>query len=527
MLRNTKIRNLIFDFGGVIVDLDIQATVDAFARLGVDAHDFIGRTRHGGVFADLELGRISEDRFYDELKAMADELQMEGQASGETNVPASKDTNVQTSGETTSDVAHNLSPDNIRQAWCAMLRAIPRRRLDMLRRLSKRYHIAILSNTNDIHWGYSLSHFFLPQGFNPEAEVIEHVFLSQRLHMCKPNRNIFEEVLSRSGYKAEETLFVDDSAENCKAFAQLGVHTFTPEKPDDWMPKVATIGFFDGVHRGHKCLIQQVAHIATDRGLASMIVTFDNHPRKVLDDTYQPRLLSTLDEKRMLLDATEADTTRILPFTHELSQLTAREFMQEVLRDKLGVEILVMGYDHRFGHGGGTSEDYQRWGDEVGIEVIIADELEGIKASSSRIRHLIEEGDVEGANDLLGHPYMLSGPVVEGRQVGHQLGFPTANIMPETDKLIPARGVYAVWVTLPDGRRLMGMLNIGRRPTINNGMDTTLEVNILDFIGDLYGQTLSIELVKRMRQEKSFDTLDDLRKQLKMDETSVRTLLAR
>lgn len=480
------IRNIIFDFGGVIVDLNIGATVAAFERLGANVGDFIGRTRQSGLFADLELGLISEEAFMERLRAYG---------------PAS------------------------REAWCAMLVDVPARRLAALRRLAKTYHLSLLSNTNDIHWHYALERFFAPQGFRPE-DVFEHVFLSQCMHLAKPSRAIFEQVLAESGYKPEETLFVDDSAENCTAFAALGVRTFTPQEADDWVPKVATIGMFDGVHRGHRHLLRQVAEEARRRDLASMVLTFDRHPRRVLDEAYQPSLLSTLDEKVHLIEATDIDICRVVPFTRELATLTAREFMAEVLRDRLHVEVLVMGYDHHFGHGGGTREDYVEWGKETGIDVVFAEELEGEKTSSSAVRRLLAAGDVEGAGRLLGYPYMLSGEVVEGRGVGHQLGFPTANIAVSSDKLPPRAGVYAVWAELPDGTRRKGMLNIGSRPTLHNGTDTTYEVNILDFIGDLYGKPLRLSLIQRLRSEQTFASLDALRAQLTADAARASQMLA-
>lgn len=290
--------------------------------------------------------------------------------------------------------------------------------------------------------------------------------------------------------------------------------------------KVATIGFFDGVHLGHRCLISQVCDEARRRSMPSMVITFDQHPRKVLDADYQPQLLSTLAEKEALLRSTGVDVCHIMPFTRELSMLTAREFMQEVLRDQLGVRVLVMGYDHHFGHGGGSMEKYVAWGTEVGIEVVRAKELCRMKASSSIVRRHLAEGNVEEANSVLGYAYSLTGRVVEGRQMGHQLGFPTANLHPADDKLVPACGVYAVEVMMPGGEHRMGMLNIGQRPTLHNGTDTTYEVHILDYEGDLYGQTLTLSLRSRIRSEQTFASLQALSRQLALDAEETRRVLA-
>lgn len=295
---------------------------------------------------------------------------------------------------------------------------------------------------------------------------------------------------------------------------------------------VASIGFFDGVHAGHRFLIEQVRTIAAERGMQSMLITFYEHPRSVLHSDYVPQLLTSPDEKLSLLRETGIDKIEVLHFTEEMSQLSAKEYMQQVLHDKLGVTVLVMGYDHRFGHGGGTQEDYQRWGQEVGIEVVLATEkkdyektAKGHSLSSSAIRLLLGEGNVEAASTLLGHPYTLQGRVVKGHHVGHELGFPTANLEPHIHKLVPERGVYAVWVELEDGQRLRGMLNIGERPTIDSSTNTTIEVNILDFDGDLYDHNVTLHFISRLREERRFDSREALIRQIEQDEETARNIL--
>ena len=289
--------------------------------------------------------------------------------------------------------------------------------------------------------------------------------------------------------------------------------------------RVASIGFFDGVHRGHLCLIEQLRDEAGRRGMGSLLVTFDRHPRTVLSPSQVPPLLTTLEEKERLLRETGVSEIAILPFTLELSRLSAREFMEQVLRRELGVEVLILGYDHAFGHGGGSLDDYVRWGRETGIEVVRAHELSSLMVSSSKCRRLIEEGDVRGAAEMLGRFYTLSGEVVRGFHVGHELGFPTANLQVDAEKVMPRNGAYAVWATLADGERRGGMLNIGTRPTIGNGETTSVEVNLLDYDGNLYDQRLTVEFVARLRDERRFDSRSELMSQLALDEAAARELL--
>jgi riboflavin kinase/FMN adenylyltransferase len=207
----------------------------------------------------------------------------------------------------------------------------------------------------------------------------------------------------------------------------------------------------------------------------------------------------------------------VLPFTQELSEMTAKEFMQNILREKLNAELLLMGYNHRFGHGGGNPEEYVTWGHETGIRVCLAKALAGEKVSSSRIRNLISLGDVKKANNLLGYPYFLTGEVTEGKQIGRQIGYPTANLTLPEQKLMPACGVYAVWVTMPDHSKRGGMLCIGHRPTVEQNGEISVEVHIFDFNGNLYGTSISIDFIEKLRDERHFDSLEELQKQLMLD----------
>jgi riboflavin kinase/FMN adenylyltransferase len=278
-----------------------------------------------------------------------------------------------------------------------------------------------------------------------------------------------------------------------------------------------TIGFFDGVHQGHRYLLQQLEELAAANGLSAAAVTFDRHPRTVVQPNFVPSLLTTQEEKLVLLSKAFSGKIIVLPFTQELSEMTAKEFMQNILRDKLNAELLLMGYNHRFGHGGGNPEDYVTWGHETGIKVCLAKALAGEKVSSSRIRNLISLGDVKKANNLLGYPYFLTGEVTEGKQIGRQIGFPTANLTLPEQKLMPACGVYAVWVTMPDHSKRGGMLCIGHRPTVEQNGEISVEVHIFDFNGNLYGTSISIDFIEKLRDERHFNSLEELQKQLMLD----------
>ncbi len=284
----------------------------------------------------------------------------------------------------------------------------------------------------------------------------------------------------------------------------------------------ATIGFFDGVHLGHRCLLRQVCAVARERGLSSLVVTFDRHPRQVFGG-YVPSLLTTTEEKLPLLRGAGVDEIRVLRFDLALSRLSAREFIRK-MRDEMGVRCLVMGYDHRFGHDGGSGLDYSTIAKEEGVELLRARELDGLKASSSVVRRFLQAGDVEGASKVLGYGYRLGGRVVHGKGVGRQLGFPTANIEVPREKLVPACGVYAVRATLRDGSH-SGMLNIGNRPTMQDGGAVSVEVHLLDFSGDLYGETLTVELFSRLRGERRFSDASALAAQLRADALHVGQLL--
>lgn len=294
-------------------------------------------------------------------------------------------------------------------------------------------------------------------------------------------------------------------------------------------PSAATIGCFDGVHRGHQMLVQMMVCQALQRGLKPIAVTFDRLPRQLFDPTFHPQLLSTLEEKTVCLKELGVEEVIVLPFTHELAALSAEAFMREILRDRLSVELLVTGYDNRFGHDRNEGfEDYVRYGQALGMDVVRGDVAmmdEQNAVSSTVIRQLLaDEGKVEAMPDVLTRRYTLSGRVVSGEHIGHELGFPTANLEPDSqEKLIPASGAYAVWAIV-DGHRMPAMMNIGTRPTFE-GKQQTLEVHILKDVGDLYGQSMTVEFVSRLRAEQRFDTREALIVQLEQDRLTTEQLL--
>lgn len=286
-------------------------------------------------------------------------------------------------------------------------------------------------------------------------------------------------------------------------------------------PCVATIGFFDGVHKGHRFLINHVIQEAVDSGLQSTVITFDQHPRQVLQSDYVPQMLSRFERKMSLLANTGIDNGVVLHFDKEIASLSSYDFMKNVLRDRLNVKKLVIGYDNRFGHNRDEGfDDYVRYGNELGIEVIRnqAFVLNGVNVSSSVIRSFLKEGEVEMAEMCLGYHYTIMGKVVHGYKQGRKMGFPTANIdMSDSHQLIPAPGVYAVKVHIDGENKCRdGMMNIGRRPTFG-GDDITLEINIFDFSDDIYDRILHVSFIHRIREERKFNNALELASQLKDD----------
>ncbi|MEO5644036.1 MAG: bifunctional riboflavin kinase/FAD synthetase [Bacteroidia bacterium] len=292
---------------------------------------------------------------------------------------------------------------------------------------------------------------------------------------------------------------------------------------------VVTTGTFDGVHLGHQQIIKRLKETAEKNDGETVLLTFFPHPRMVLFPDYKPLLLNTPEEKTILLEKAGIDHLIVHPFNREFSMLSSKEFIEEILVSALHTKKLVIGYDHHFGKNReGSFGHLKEFGPIYGFDVeeIPAQEVKNTEVSSTKIRQALMSGDVETANSFLGYGYMLSGTVVKGRMIGRSIDFPTANLqVHDPYKLVPADGVYAVKVKRGT-EELNGMLNIGMRPTVD-GKARTIEVNILDFNADLYGETLTLEFVKRLRDEIKFDGIESLKQQLKKDREQTRKILSR
>ena len=284
---------------------------------------------------------------------------------------------------------------------------------------------------------------------------------------------------------------------------------------------VAATGFFDGVHLGHRQVIDRLCAEARARGEESVLVTFWPHPRSVLQqDADRLRLLTTLSEKRERCLAYGVDRFEVLRFTRALSQLSAEDFIRQYLVERLGVTTLILGYDHRLGHDSFENpEQMMEVVSRCGVEPVRVDAYASDQGSvsSTRIRNALFAGEVSVAEQMLGYRYELCGVVVAGNRIGRTIGFPTANMqLYEPLKLVPCNGVYAVWVDVL-GARYKGVCNIGMRPTVGLGGARTIETHILDFDQDIYGLDLRIEFCARLRDERRFDSLELLKRQLCLD----------
>ncbi len=286
----------------------------------------------------------------------------------------------------------------------------------------------------------------------------------------------------------------------------------------------ATIGFFDGVHIGHQYLLGQLNKHAAEREQKSLVISFDQHPRKVLNSDFQPKLLTDNSEKESLILQQGIKHVEFLHFTPELAKLTADEFMEHILKKKLNVNTLLMGYDHRFGCDQPTSISiYQDMGEKLGIDVILQKQHKPneLHISSSTIRQLISDNKIEQANKLLGRPYSILGTVIKGYGIGRKIGFPTANIEPNNDnKLIPPSGVYEVNIII-ENKTHQGMLNIGHRPTIHSNAPTSIEVHIFNFSQDIYKRNVDVKIIRKIREELKFNSIDELTEQIKKDKENI------
>ena len=291
---------------------------------------------------------------------------------------------------------------------------------------------------------------------------------------------------------------------------------------------VATTGTFDGVHLGHQKILNQLVQKAAKVGGESVLLTFDPHPRKVLQPDVELKLLSSISDKIALLEKTGLDHLIIQPFSKEFSRTPSLEFVREILVNTIGVKHLVIGYDHHFGRNReGSFEHLKEFGPIYGFDVeeITALDIDEVNVSSTKIRKALASGEVDLAVDYLGHPYSLSGEVIEGDKIGRTIGFPTANLrLNFEDKLIPADGVYAGWAVYK-GMRYPAMANIGRRPTVGSPV-RSIEVHILDTDLQLYQEELTFELHHKLRDIIHFDGLEQLKNQLNQDKINTATILA-
>jgi len=290
---------------------------------------------------------------------------------------------------------------------------------------------------------------------------------------------------------------------------------------------VVTIGTFDGVHLGHQKILNRVKELASTQNGETVLITFWPHPKYVLKPGNTMKLLTTFDEKAEYLDELGIDHLIRIPFTHEFSQITSEEFVENILIKKIGTRQLVIGYDHRFGKNREGSFEYlQESSSRLGFKVaeISRKDVDHLAVSSTKIREHILNHQIHLANILLGRAYQFSGMVVKGQQLGRKIGFPTANIeIAESYKLVPSNGVYAVKVVV-HGVLKLGMMNIGVKPTIG-GQPISIEVHIFDFEKKIYGEHLKVEVIKQIRQEMKFNDLQDLTNQLTIDSQKAMTIL--
>jgi len=280
-----------------------------------------------------------------------------------------------------------------------------------------------------------------------------------------------------------------------------------------------TVGSFDGIHLGHKKIIDKIVSLAKLSGSRSVLVTFDPIPKRIIRSTEVPELLTTLDEKLSLIEERGVDTVFVIPFDRDMAKTGAEEFIKKVIVEKVGVLDLVIGYNHTFGRGGeGTKRLLQRIGKDHDFSIHVVDpvKIEEEYVSSTRIRELIKNGQIEKADAMLGHEYLIHGRVEQGKKIGRVLGFPTANLkILKEEKLIPKNGVYAVRIKIKNSE-FGGMAYIGSNPTLD-GREQKLEVHLHDFEGNLYNEEMDVFFLERIREEIKFSTVEELRREIEQD----------
>lgn len=292
-------------------------------------------------------------------------------------------------------------------------------------------------------------------------------------------------------------------------------------------PSVVTIGTFDGVHLGHEKIVKRLCKYSDSKNLTSLILTFFPHPRMVLNKEETLKLLNTIEEKKQRLEILGIDALVIEPFTLEFANLSAKDYVKNILVDKLNAKHIIIGYDHRFGKNRSANiNDLITYGNKYGftVEEISVKDVEDVSVSSTKIRQALHNGEIEKANKYLGYNYSLRGVVIKGKGIGKSLEYPTANIQIDSElKLIPKNGVYIV-KSSDNEKLLWGMMNIGVNPTFNNNK-LSLEVHFLDYNNTLYDKTLTIQLVKFLRDEQKFSSVEALKTQIRMDEKQTRDFI--
>lgn len=294
-------------------------------------------------------------------------------------------------------------------------------------------------------------------------------------------------------------------------------------------PTIVTIGTFDGVHLGHQKILNRLNELKQQTGLKTVVLTFEPHPRKVLfPEQKDLKLLTLVDEKLELLDTYGVDVAVVYPFTKQFSQLDAEFYIKDILLKQLNVKHLVIGYDHKFGSNrSGDINTLKKYAPDNNftVEEISAKDIDHIAISSSKIRKAIEDGNLDLASEFLGHSFLLSAKVVKGKQLGRTIGYPTANLKTENEKIIPKTGVYFVEVFV-DGQHYYGMMNIGTNPTTDTDNAIKLEVNIFNFNEDIYSKVIRVNFLKRLRDEKKFANLKELTDAIGDDEKNCKRLIA-
>lgn len=287
-------------------------------------------------------------------------------------------------------------------------------------------------------------------------------------------------------------------------------------------PSVITIGTFDGVHIGHRKIINQLTTISSTDNLVSILLSFFPHPKMVLQSNNEIKLINTINEKQDLLSALNLDFLIIKEFTKEFSRLSALEFVRDILVNKLNAKHIIIGYDHHFGRNRTANiQQLREFGElyDFTVTEILAQDIDNIAISSTKIRKALNNGDIKLANNYLGYNYFFNGTVIHGNNIGQTISFPTANIkIDESYKLVPKNGVYIV-KSFIDNKCVFGMMNIGTNPTFNR-KNQSIEIHFLDFNKNIYNQSLSVEMITRIRSEKKFSSVENLKKQLELDKVT-------